>query len=128
MIENKCNLIKRSFIGWLTLTIAATIALPAAKAQAGGERFSAKVLTAFCNSPRGAPYDDGICAGYITGVADVMAAEPSTQGKMCLPRDVSTSDFSKLVTRYLSRRPELQQAPAAGVVREALLAAFPCGG
>ena len=109
-----------------TVVLALFAALIASPALAKGERFSALVLSKFCNSAHGGGYDDGICAGYITGIADMMAAEPGMAGKLCLPRDMSTSDFSKLVTGYLSRRPELQQQPAAGVVREALLKSFAC--
>lgn len=131
MIDATGKLIKRPLIGLLILTFASITMLTHGQAQAqtselAGARFSAKVLVAFCTSPRGAPYDDGVCAGYITGVADMVAAEPGMAGKLCLPRDVSSSDFAKLVRRYLARRPELEQAPAAGMVREALLAAFPC--
>jgi hypothetical protein len=125
MIDIVRTLIERSLVGLLTITLCLLLVI--FHAQAAGERFSAKVLVAFCTSPRGAPYDDGVCAGYITGVADMMAAEDGMAGKLCLPRDVSSSDFAKMVRRYLARRPELEQAPAAGVVREALLAAFPCG-
>ncbi len=131
MIDGARKLIKRPFIGLLTLMFTSSLVFTYGEIRAqaqepAGARFSAKVLVAFCTSPRGAPYDDGVCAGYITGVADMVAAEPGMAGKLCLPRDVSSSDFAKLVRRYLVRRPELEQAPAAGMVREALLAAFPC--
>ena len=133
MIDAAQKLIKRSFIGLLTVFFTSTLVFTYGESLAQtsppvNSRFSAKVLVAFCTSPRGAPYDDGVCAGYITGVADMMAAEPGMAGKLCLPRDVSSSDFAKMARRYLARRPELEQAPAAGMVREALLAAFPCGG
>jgi hypothetical protein len=131
MIDAAQKLIKRSLIGLLTLIFTSTLVLTYGENLAQAQepvntRFSAKVLVAFCTSRRGAPYDDGVCAGYITGVADMMAAEPSMAGKLCLPRDVSSSDFAKMARRYLAKRPELEQAPAAGMVREALLAAFPC--
>lgn len=125
MIDIVGTLIERSLVGLLTISLCLILVI--FPAQAAGERFSAKVLVAFCASPRGAPYDDGVCAGYITGVADMMAAEPDMAGKLCLPRDVSSSDFARMVRRYLARQPDLEQAPAAGVVREALLATFPCG-
>jgi len=99
-----------------------------ALAETGKPRFSALVLSKFCNSAHGGGYDDGICAGYITGVADAMLAEPGMDKKLCMPRDVSTARFSTMVTRYLSRRPEERQKPAAGVVRGALLQAFACQG
>lgn len=129
MIDAARKLIERPLIGLLILTSASIMMLTHGQpqaAQADGARFSAKVLVAFCTSPRGAPYDDGVCAGYITGVADMVAAEPGMAGKLCLPRDVSSTEFAKMVRRYLAKRPELEQAPAAGMVREALLAAFPC--
>lgn len=114
----------RLLLGLALLALASSGAL----AETGKPRFSALVLSKFCNSAHGGGYDDGICAGYITGVADAMLAEPGMDKQLCMPRDISTAAFSKLVTRYLARRPEDRQQPAAGVVRGALLSAFPCNG
>ena len=91
-----------------------------------GNRFSAVVLSKFCNSSHGSAYDDGICAGYITGIGDMMMAEPGMDQKLCMPRDLSTSDFSKLVTRHLARHPDDVNKPASEIVRNALLKAFAC--
>ena len=99
---------------------------PALSAEPGKPRFTALVLSKFCNSAHGGGYDDGICAGFITGVADAMLLEAGMDARLCMPRNLSTVDFSKLVTGHLARRPELQQQPAAPVVRDALLAAFAC--
>jgi len=88
--------------------------------------FSADILSTFCNSPHGAPYDDGICAGYITGIADAMLREPGMQKSLCVLRNLSTSDYSKLVTRHLARHPDDKRRPAADVIRTALLTAFAC--
>lgn len=88
--------------------------------------FSADILAKFCNSPHGAPYDDGICAGYITAIADVLLREPGMAKHLCVPRNLSTSDFSKLVTRHVARNPDDKRLPASKVVRTALLKAFPC--
>ena len=88
--------------------------------------FNADILSTFCNSPHGGPYDDGICAGYITGIADTMLREPGMEKSLCMVRNLSTSDFSKLVTRHLERRPEDTRRPAADVIRAALLTAFAC--
>lgn len=88
--------------------------------------FSADILSRFCNSPHGAPYDDGVCAGYITAIADVLLREPGMADRLCVPRNMSTSDFSKLVTRHMARNPDDKRLPAAIVIRSALLNAFPC--
>jgi hypothetical protein len=88
--------------------------------------FNAEVLSKFCNSPHGAPYDDGICAGYITAIADVLLQEPDLAKRLCVPRNLSTSDFSKLVTRHVARNPDDKRLPASKVIRTALLKAFPC--
>lgn len=96
-------------------------------AQASGKHlFSADILSKFCNSPHGAPYDDGICAGYITAIADVLLREPGMASRLCVPRNLSTSDFSKLVTRHMARHPDDKTLPASEVVRTALLKAFSC--
>jgi len=81
--------------------------------------FNAEILSTFCNSPHGAPYDDGICAGYITGIADAMLREPGMLRSLCVLRNLSTSDFSKLVTRHLARHPDDKRRPAADVIRTA---------
>lgn len=102
----------------------AVLVLPA---RAGDKHlFSADILSKFCNSPHGAPYDDGICAGYITAIADVMLREPGMAKRLCVRRNLSTSDFSKLVTRHVARNPDDKTLPASEVVRAALLRAFSC--
>lgn len=88
--------------------------------------FNAEVLSKFCNSPHGAPYDDGICAGYITAIADALLQDPGMAKRLCVPRNLSTSDFSKLVTRHVARNPDDKRLPASKIVRTALLKAFPC--
>ena len=105
----------------------AAITQQAALAEAGQEYlFNGHILSKFCNSPHGAPYDDGVCAGYITGIADAMLREHGMEKSLCVQRNLSTSDFSKLVTRRLARRPEDAFRPAADVIRDALLSAFAC--
>jgi len=111
-------------LGLLTGVACGMAALPA---QAGDKHlFSADILSKFCNSPHGAPYDDGICAGYITAIADVLLREPGMANRLCVPRNLSTSDFSKLVTRHVARNPDDKTLPASEVVRAALLNAFAC--
>ncbi len=95
--------------------------------KAGGKPlFNGDILSKFCNSPHGAPYDDGICAGYITAIAYVVLREPGMDNRLCVPRNLSTSDFSKLVTRHVARNPDDRTSPASEIVRAALLNAFPC--
>lgn len=95
--------------------------------KAGGKPlFNGDILSKFCNSPHGAAYDDGICAGYITAIADVVLREPGMENRLCVPRNLSTSDFSKLVTRHFARNPDDSTLPASETVRAALLKAFPC--
>ncbi len=111
----------------LLLLVPVVLGLAALPAQAADRHlFSADVLSKFCNSPHGAPYDDGVCAGYITAIADVLLHEPGTAERLCMPRNLSTSDFSKLVTRHVARHPDDKALPAAAVIRTALLKAFPC--
>ncbi len=108
----------------LTVIVSGVAVLPARAVDK--HLFSADVLSKFCNSPHGAPYDDGVCAGYITAIADVLLREPGMADRLCMPRNLSTSDFSKLVTRYVARHPDDKGLPAATVIRAALLKAFPC--
>lgn len=106
------------------ILLALMIAAPALASD--GPRFNATALSKFCNSSHGGGYDDGICAGYITGVGDAMLREPGMDKKLCMPRNISTADFSKLVTRHLARHPDDVNNPAADIVRAALLQAFAC--
>jgi len=55
-----------------------------------------------------------------------MLREPGMQKSLCVLRNLSTSDFSKLVTRHLARHPDDMRRPAADVIRAALLTAFAC--
>ena len=115
------------FVGIAAALLLGAIAQQPASADAGSEYlFNGHILSKFCNSPHGAPYDDGVCAGYITGIADAMLREPGMERSLCVQRNLSTSDFSKLVTRRLARRPEDASRPAADVIRDALLTAFAC--
>lgn len=55
-----------------------------------------------------------------------MLHEPGMQKSLCVLRSLSTSDFSKLVTRHLARHPDDMRRPACDVIRAALLTAFAC--
>lgn len=111
----------------LVLMTGAVFYQVATPANAGSSYlFNAEILSRFCNSPHGAPYDDGICAGYITAIADALLQEPDMAKRLCVPRNLSTSDFSKLVTRHVARNPDDKSLPASNMVRTALLKAFPC--
>lgn len=107
------------------LAVACCQSVPSANATSS-HLFNADILSKFCNSPHGAPYDDGICAGYIAAIADVMLQEPAMAQRLCMPRNLSTSDFSKLVTRHMARHPDDKRLPASNVIRAALLKAFAC--
>jgi hypothetical protein len=100
-----------------------------ALAETGKPRFSALVLSKFCNSAHGGGYDDGICAGYITGVADAMLAEPGMDRKLCMPRDVSTARLLQASSRAICRAARKSgRNPPQACVRGALLSGFGCSG
>jgi len=51
---------------------------------------------------------------------------PGMAKRLYVPRNLSTSDFSKLATRHVARNPDDKTSPASEIVRAALLKAFSC--
>ncbi len=78
-------------------------------------------------------YDDhrfGVCAGYIAGIIDfhtVATTVESLPGDMfCLPRNISTAEVMRRVTRYLEEHPDRHHDLAAYLVILALQETYPC--
>jgi hypothetical protein len=64
------------------------------------------------------------CAGYITGVADVLSQQ--NPNNMCLPKGVVISQVVDVVKKYFTEHPESRHYTAISEVTAALTEAFPC--
>lgn len=67
------------------------------------------------------------CLGYVTGIADAMAAGNSVNNATaCFPKDVTPGKVQDLVIDYLEKNPDKRGYAAAGLVSAALHESFPC--
>ena len=78
-------------------------------------------------------YDDhrfGVCAGYIAGIVDFHTVATTVQSlpvdMFCLPKNISTAQVIRTVTRYLEDNPGKLHDLAAYLVILALQEAYPC--
>ncbi len=73
---------------------------------------------------------EGVCWGYITGVADVVVAGTSVAGiTACAPQGpegISRGRIIEIAKSYLDRNRERLRLPAYALIAEALRDAFPC--
>lgn len=70
------------------------------------------------------PFFQGLCSGYIQGVADRggVLAPPDA----CMPVGVTAGQAKDVVTRFLETHPEVRHAHRLGLVLRALREAWPC--
>jgi hypothetical protein len=75
---------------------------------------------------------DGLCLGYILGVADAMQAAQASGGTLvfgwqtCPPFDVEAERLQAAVIHFVDDHPEARASSASGLVAKALSDAFPC--
>jgi hypothetical protein len=86
--------------------------------------FTAMQLGELCNSEYDTDY--GLCAGYVTAIADVMLQQDIYGTSACNHKNVKSEQLIALTKRYLESNPEVAQTPARDVVSLALSRAFPC--
>jgi hypothetical protein len=60
--------------------------------------------------------------GYVMGVSDSL----DSQKLMCVPQEDSAAQEMSVIVDFLRDHPEEQQDTAYGVVKLALMGAFPC--
>jgi hypothetical protein len=76
--------------------------------------------------------DEGLCLGYILGVADAMQAAQATNGTLvfgwraCPPHDTTALQVREVVVHFLLAYPDTQGSSASGLIAKALADAFPC--
>lgn len=96
--------------------------------KAKADFYSGNRLLEICQS-REASFREGMCWGFVIGVADAMSGRDAAVGgwRACLPTPVTVAQVTDIAKRYLQRYPERRHYPAANLVAAALAEAFPCG-
>jgi hypothetical protein len=77
----------------------------------------------------GAPATQLVCAGYTTGIYDMinfLEATNTTAKLHCFPPGVTRLRIHDVVVHYLQEHPEQRNTGAASLVRDALQEAWPC--
>lgn len=81
-------------------------------------------LLAQCGSRYNTDY--GLCAGYVSAVADQLLAEGVDGQRVCTYGNARSQQFVDLVQSYAAQNPAYAHIPARALVAAALLRAFPC--
>jgi hypothetical protein len=73
-------------------------------------------------------FSDGICMGYIQGVADALnGPERGMRGRhFCIPEQATYGQIKAVVIKWFEANPQLLHYAAFGLVANALSKAFPC--
>jgi hypothetical protein len=76
-------------------------------------------------------FTDGVCAGYVTAVADAMgnartSGETVNGLRACIPYGVTRQQVHDVGLRFLRAHPELRHRAAFGFMVQAIAEAFPC--
>lgn len=84
-------------------------------------------LQAICQSKYDT--DSGLCAGYITAIADQLSSAQGIDGKhSCRFGQARAQQFTNLFLSYAESYPDALYAPARSIVAAAITRAFPCQG
>ena len=81
-------------------------------------------LLSRCES--GNTYSEGICHGYIVGVADTSKGKTWEGEPYCKSKAVTGTQLEKIVTKHLNNNPEKLHLAAYTLVQYAFFNAFPC--
>lgn len=90
----------------------------------GNAFFSGRELHNFCISPYATDY--GLCAGYVTGVADLMMEHRIYHFSACNFQVVRAEQLTQIVREFLDNNKDRLDMNARLLVAEALSQAFPC--
>jgi hypothetical protein len=82
-------------------------------------------LLDYCTREEGT-FGSGVCSGYISGVASVLASSGVNGFRACIPDNVTNGQIRRVIVDRLERNPALLHYGASGLVAEALEIAFPC--
>lgn len=70
--------------------------------------------------------DRAYCIAYIDGIAADLDVQGAPEPSVCIPLGVTKGQARDVVIDYLRRNPKSRSDPAAGLIRIALMRAWPC--
>jgi hypothetical protein len=83
-------------------------------------------LYELCAAPKDT-FSQGVCYGYIVGIADAMGGGASVHGlPACIPPSVTVGQTVNIVKQFLTSHPEMRHRGAGEIVAQAFVDAFPC--
>lgn len=110
-----------------TLTVLAFIMVPAcAKAEEAGHVGSPSTAALYQLCTSSSDIDYGMCAGYVTALADLLMSESVAGYKACNFETVRTQEIMDIVRNYIAANQGMNSRPARIVAAAALAKAFPC--
>lgn len=74
-------------------------------------------------APQDAMYGDGVCTGYILGVADGNGANGFHP--YCIPDNANVGQMVDVIKKWLEDNPQFRASPAGDLVNAAMMEAFP---
>lgn len=114
--RSKAIVIFRKLALSLSLLVVATGAAARADVQKGMHIYSA------CRG-----VNVHFCQGYIAAIADEMdRGIEFRRHRACIPENITILQLRLVVSKWMSEHQQYRHDPAAGLVAEALAAAFPC--
>lgn len=87
---------------------------------------SGSSLLQHCRNSTGS-FLDGVCAGFILGVADALASPGGVFGfRACRPPAATRGQLTEIVVKHLQGNPQQWHLSGASIAAQALARAFPC--
>ena len=83
---------------------------------------SGNKILEWCNKSEGM---DGVCLGYISGIADVMSSNAVNGFRAC-SSSVPLGQLVLVTKKWFGAHPEILHYPADGLIAAAMEEAFPC--
>ena len=110
--------------GAITPVHAQTVTIQPVMAQAPPQHISTRELYRLCTSASDVDY--GMCAGYVTALADLLMSESVAAYKACAFSAVRPQEIMDIVKNFIGKNPDMNDRPAHITAAAALAGAFPC--
>lgn len=68
-----------------------------------------------------ARFEEGLCAGYVEGVADLLS-----DTVVCIPPEINGKRLVDVFLKYSAKHEDMLHGPASRIVSNALQEAYPC--